>query len=492
MSNILYTYSYSEEIRYLNDKSCLKVSRLETDFNYSKYNLIDITLAIEYLFKYPENKIALQSIEDHLDENCIAIINEKQSEIALNMFPTIFYTTEKLSEKLPALKKIVMDKTIIHKRKLYYYNHEEKKRLYEYFNQNNIQFIDIIGLNIQEKVKNMNFSNEILVDITPLINNQDSDSFKNLINRLPWHNIKYMCEINNYNKELSMYFEKEIHISEIYMDFEPSDKTNESKIKKITEFDIEEFNTLEEDFKNKLIGHKTFKTNLIKKLKQFKILNELKLKKIFSVFLLGGSGIGKTEVARILNKSLNNKSQLIKINFGNYSSKDAINSLIGSPRGYIGSEDGELSLKLSKTHSGIILCDEFEKADAKIFSFFLELLEEGKFTDSQSREYDLNGYIIIFTSNLNKYEFSNNIAREFQTRLDLISEFEPLTLNEKEKFVEIELDKIKKTMKTNEKYKHINLSEFQIDFDLNEIDNLRDIQRKIYDQIINLVIETDK
>ena len=121
MSNILYTYSYSEEIRYLNDKSCLKVSRLETDFNYSKYNLIDITLAIEYLFKYPENKIALQSIEDHLDENCIAIINEKQSEIALNMFPTIFYTTEKLSEKLPALKKIVMDKTIIHKRKLYYY-----------------------------------------------------------------------------------------------------------------------------------------------------------------------------------------------------------------------------------------------------------------------------------------------------------------------------------------------------------------------------------
>lgn len=73
-----------------------------------------------------------------------------------------------------------------------------------------------------------------------------------------------------------------------------------------------------------------------------------------------------------------------------------------------------------------------------------------------------------------------------------LKKFEPLTLNEKEKFVEIELDKIKKTMKTNEKYKHINLSEFQIDFDLNEIDNLRDIQRKIYDQIINLVIETDK
>ena len=124
---------------------------------------------------------------------------------------------------------------------------------------------------------------------------------------------------------------------------------------------------------------------------------------------------------------MDDEAQLIKINFGNYSSKDSINSLIGSPRGYIGSEDGELSLKLSKKHNGIILCDEFEKADSKIFSFFLELLEEGKFTDSQSREYDLNGYVIIFTSNLNSSEFSENIPDEFQTRLDLISEFTPPT-----------------------------------------------------------------
>lgn len=252
----------------------------------------------------------------------------------------------------------------------------------------------------------------------------------------------------------------------------------------------EQFNDLENSITTNLIGHDTFKRKLNNSLKQFKILNELNLKKIFSIFLLGGSGIGKTEVARIINNSLNNETQLVKINFGNYTSKDSINSLIGSPRGYIGSEDGELSLKLSKNHTGIILCDEFEKADSKIFSFFLELLEEGKFTDSQSNIYDLNGYIIIFTSNLNSTQFSENIPKEFQTRLDLISEFTPLTYDEKEKFVKLELEKIQKTMKNNAKYDNINLLDFNMDFNLNEIDNLRDIQRKIYDQVINIIINT--
>ena len=138
----------------------------------------------------------------------------------------------------------------------------------------------------------------------------------------------------------------------------------------------------------------------------------------------------------------------------------------------------------------LLLCDEFEKADSKIFSFFLELLEEGKFTDSQSREYDLNGYIIIFTSNLNSTQFSEGIPKEFQTRLDLISEFSPLTLEEKEKFVKLELGKIQKTMENNPKYENIDLSDFNITFNLNEIDNLRDIQREIYNQIINNLINT--
>ena len=72
----------------------------------------------------------------------------------------------------------------------------------------------------------------------------------------------------------------------------------------------------------------------------------------------------------------------------------------------------------------------------------------------------------------------------------MISEFTLLTYDEKEKFVKLELEKIQKTMKNNSKYDNINLLDFNMDFNLNEINNLRDIQRKIYNQVINIIINT--
>lgn len=244
---------------------------------------------------------------------------------------------------------------------------------------------------------------------------------------------------------------------------------------------------LTKNISTKLIGHEKFKQELFLRLNQFRELNNLGLKKIFSIFILGDSGLGKTEVARIFHSCLNKNANLIKINFGNYSSKDSLNSLIGSPRGYRGSEDGELSIKLNKPHSGIILCDEFEKADEKIVSFFLELLEEGKFTDSQSQEYDLDGYIIIFTSNLDKNSYLNTIPNEFKSRIELTTIFKYLKHEEKEKFVSLEIEKIKEKLAGNEKYSSINLEEFNFTDDLNSKNNLRDIQRDLYNQIINFI-----
>lgn len=491
MSNILFTYSNNDELRYLKDKGYLIVFRLDTTFNYREYNYIDITFAIEHLYHNPQNKIYFQYLEDHLDVDCVAVINQRQAEIALNMFPTLFYETRELSELIPELKDLKNYNDQINKRKLYYYYRTEKNKLFRYFNKNNIQFIDVDWLNSQERIKNMAFNKEILIDITSLIKDKNTSAMEFFISKSSFNNIKYICEYDEYNHELNLYFEKEIHISDRFGDFETIEE-DEWEICNVIDLKSEQLKILENNINNNLIGHDIFKRKLNDSLKQFKILNELNLKKIFSVFLLGGSGIGKTEVARIMNNALDNEAQLVKINFGNYSSNDSINSLIGSPRGYIGSEYGELSLKLSKKHNGIILCDEFEKADSKIFSFFLELLEEGKFTDSQSREYDLNGYVIIFTSNLNSSEFSENIPNEFQTRLDLISEFNPLTFEEKEKFVKLELEKIHKTMKNNPKYENINMSDFSIDFNLNEIDNLRDIKRKIHDHIINIIVNAIK
>ena len=77
------------------------------------------------------------------------------------------------------------------------------------------------------------------------------------------------------------------------------------------------------------------------------------IQRIFSCLLCGSTGIGKTETARLFHRALAPGEPMIKLNFGNYSSDNALNSLIGSPRGYVGSNKGELSDKLSNSRSSI-------------------------------------------------------------------------------------------------------------------------------------------
>ena len=204
------------------------------------------------------------------------------------------------------------------------------------------------------------------------------------------------------------------------------------------------------------------------------------------MFLLGKPGLGKTEIGKIISKTLNADSKIIKINFGNYSSQDALNSLIGSPAGYIGCEGGELSKKVNSNKVGVIICDEFEKADSEIKNFFLELLEDGRFTDSMSREYDINGYIIVFTSNIqNENEFKNRVSPEFESRVNLICEFMPLTLAEKKEYVIFQIncciEKMKKEgLKINFKPEDITIS-------YNDTDDLREIKNKILNKISEFI-----
>ena len=206
----------------------------------------------------------------------------------------------------------------------------------------------------------------------------------------------------------------------------------------------------------------------------------VKEQSVFSVFLFGASGIGKTEVARLLAAGLLPDSYLAKINFQNYSSQDALNSLIGSPAGYIGCEHGELGDKIKKSKIGVLLCDEFEKTTRQVFSFFLELLEEGKFTDSMAREYYLDGYVIIFTSNIkNEAEYKKVIPTELQTRFDLVCEFLEPSYIEKKEFLDLLLEHAQ--LKFVEKFSKIQMTMPEkaelYNFSYINIHALRDIKR---------------
>ena len=306
------------------------------------------------------------------------------------------------------------------------------------------------------------------------------------------------CEIRKARIALSMLqpLQREEFVVKLLPDLYDLDneEVQENKLVKITDLQGDSFDNFIQGFNHNLIGHKYFKERLEYVLKNFRLLNRAEEQKVLSIFLYGKSGIGKTEVARLIANGLQDKCYLAKINFQNYSSQDSLNSLIGSPAGYVGCEHGELSDKIKKSKVGVLLCDEFEKTTRPVFSYFLELLEEGKFTDSMTREYDLDGYVIIFTSNLpNETEYKKVIPPELQTRFDLVCEFEEPTAAEKKDFLDLLLERAKS--KYSEQFASITMTEDEkqklYSFDYSSISALRDIKRLFNNRLMDYFAEKD-
>lgn len=251
------------------------------------------------------------------------------------------------------------------------------------------------------------------------------------------------------------------------------------------DYSVNEINDKVQKAVDKLVGHSLFKADFVKKYKNYKLLEKISVRKIFSVFLIGESGIGKTEFAKILSKSLYPNGELIKINFGNYSTEGVLNSLIGSPLGYIGSDEGgELIKKINSSKSKIILIDEFEKATPSVFNFFYELLEDGSFTDRHGIVHDLSGYMIIFTSNMTPEYFTQHIPNSLKSRFDLTSDFQIPSIEEKQLFIKVEtnilVNKLTEYFKVSYKVTEELMEKI---LKLSSEDNLRHIKRLLQDII---------
>lgn len=254
-------------------------------------------------------------------------------------------------------------------------------------------------------------------------------------------------------------------------------------IDNIVDIDDATFNAVMSNFSNQLFGNQFFKGRLKEELIKYRFFNRIGCQPIFSVLICGASGIGKTEVARILHRELSPKEPIIKINFGNYSTQDALNSLIGSPRGYIGSSKGELTDKLQHSKSKVILIDEFEKAGKPVYNFFLQMLEDGRFTDSLGREYDLNKYIIVFSSNMAKENVGRYIPPELRSRFSCKFSFGLLSKTEKEAYIEYKLKQYsEQIMKA---YGNIDESDLEsvVSIDVSKYQNIRDINNEIMRQL---------
>ena len=308
--------------------------------------------------------------------------------------------------------------------------------------------------------------------------------------------IIYICD-NRYHDqlkyELRYCFEQFIDIKEKYDNFFEQLPTTiiatERKHKKITDFTQDEFETFFNSFRESLYGHEKFKDDFYEIAKSFRLFNKIGEHKVLSLFLLGESGVGKTEVARALYKCLGGEENLAKVNFGNYSNEFSLSSLIGSARGYIGSDDGEIFIRVRNTDVGVILIDEFEKSNATLFNFFLDVLESGKMVSSQAVEIDINGFIIIFTSNITKEEFPTRISPELRSRFDYKGHFTRLSNQDKRKYVEYRIGSI--IRKYNEHYKESLgddvVSYFVTNIPVDKYENMRDINKRIKIEFVKYI-----
>ena len=161
---------------------------------------------------------------------------------------------------------------------------------------------------------------------------------------------------------------------------------------------------------------------------------------IGTFMFLGPTGVGKTEVAKSLAEGLfDNDNQIIRIDMSEYMEKFSVSRLIGSPPGYVGYEEGgQLTEKVRRAPYSIILFDEIEKAHPEVFNLLLQVLDEGRLTDSQGRLIDFRNTVIIMTSNLGSEFILNNqmgsvdellhrtFKPEFLNRIDEIVYFKPL------------------------------------------------------------------
>jgi len=187
---------------------------------------------------------------------------------------------------------------------------------------------------------------------------------------------------------------------------------------------------------------------------------------IGSFLFLGPTGVGKTELARALAHTLfDDEANMVRIDMSEYMEKHTVARLIGAPPGYVGYEEGgQLTEAVRRKPFSVILFDEIEKAHNDVFNVLLQVLDDGRLTDSQGRTVDFKNTVLIMTSNLGSQdileaqqrnmeyegmralvlkEIQQHFRPEFLNRVDEVVVFHPLTRNELTKIVDIQLNRLR-------------------------------------------------
>ncbi|MFA9379401.1 MAG: AAA family ATPase, partial [Lachnotalea sp.] len=246
------------------------------------------------------------------------------------------------------------------------------------------------------------------------------------------------------------------------------------------------------ELQGKVIGQEDAISKIVKAIQRNRAGLKDPNKPIGTFIFLGPTGVGKTQLAKVLSNYLfDSNDSLIRIDMSEYMEKFAVSRLVGAPPGYVGYEEGgQLTEKVRRKPYSVVLLDEIEKAHPDVFNILLQVLDDGQLTDSLGRKVDFKNSIIIMTSNIGSRElkdfgkgigfqsggsdsndYTNNIihkalkkafAPEFLNRIDDLVMFNSLTQKDIHKIIDIELDGLYK--RVNELGYHIKMSTAAKDF----------------------------
>ena len=290
-------------------------------------------------------------------------------------------------------------------------------------------------------------------------------------------------------------------------------------VKKITEAETQKLLNLEQNLHNRVIGQNEAVEAVSRAIRR----NRAGLKSTKrppSFIFVGPTGVGKTELAKSLAYEMfGNENSIIRIDMSEYMEGHSTSKLIGSPPGYVGYDDaGQLTEKVKRNPYSIILLDEIEKAHPDVFNILLQVLDEGRLTDSQGNTVNFENTIIIMTSNAGSTLNTNSIGfgateqakknkildslkevfrPEFLNRVDEIVVFEQLTKDQLLQIIDLMLAETSKvlqdkdiTMEVTKEAKEFIL-EKGTDFKYGARPLRRAIQRYIEDEISDLILKSE-
>jgi ATP-dependent Clp protease ATP-binding subunit ClpC len=197
---------------------------------------------------------------------------------------------------------------------------------------------------------------------------------------------------------------------------------------KLTEAESKKLLRMEDELHKRLIGQDVAVHAVSKAIRRTRAGLKDPRRPAGSFIFLGPSGVGKTELARSLAEFLfGDEDSLVQLDMSEYMEKHSVSRLVGSPPGYVGHEEGgQLTEIVRRKPYSVVLLDEIEKAHPDVFNILLQILEDGRLTDSQGRAVDFRNVIVIMTSNIGAATISKNTPLGFAQRSEMGLSYEDM------------------------------------------------------------------